>query len=220
MARGGVVITTENAENAEMRFIPPRDDERPPERGVAPAPPRMIGRHRVGIGRVRSGRTFHTRQRRIRMKKRMSRLAVRSLVVAAVALVPALGANAAVSCHRINAKGVGQDFGNGTTAAQLIGGGLLNGTTQGSFTITGGAPPAFSIAGTVVITTGQATATVTVAGMFNVATGAFSATGPVTAATGKLAGATGTLLLEGVEDLGSGKFVEDVTGLLCVDLAP
>jgi hypothetical protein len=72
----------------------------------------------------------------------------------------------------------------------------------------------------VVITTQQATLTVTVVGTFNVATGNFSATGPITAATGKLAGATGTLLLEGEEDLSTGKFVEDVTGLICVDLGP
>jgi len=44
--------------------------------------------------------------------------------------------------------------------------------------------------------------------------------GPVTAATGKLAGATGTLVLNGIEDLTSGKFIEDISGLICVDLAP
>jgi hypothetical protein len=127
---------------------------------------------------------------------------------------------AAESCHKINAKGVGQDLGNGMTQAQIIGGGLLHGATQGSFTITGGAPPSFTIAGTVAFTTKQGTLTVQVNGTFNVATGDFVASGSVTSATGKLAGATGTLLLDGVEDLTTGTFAEDVTGLICVDLAP
>jgi hypothetical protein len=125
-----------------------------------------------------------------------------------------------MSCHKINAKGVGQDLGNGATSAQIIGGGLLQGTTQGSFVIAGGNPPAFPISGTVVFTTSQATLTVTVVGTFNVETGDFFATGPVSASTGKLAGAAGTLLLEGAEDLATGKFVEFVTGLICVDLGP
>lgn len=78
----------------------------------------------------------------------------------------------------------------------------------------------FTIAGTVVFTTSQATLSVTVTGTFDVSTGEFASTGPVTAATGKLAGATGTLLLEGIEDLSTGAFAEDVSGLVCVDLAP
>jgi hypothetical protein len=129
-------------------------------------------------------------------------------------------ARAAVSCHRINAKGVGQDLGGGTTQADIIGGGLLQGTTVGNFVITGFSGTVASIAGTVVFTTNKATLTVTVAGIFDVATGEFSASGTVTSATGKLAGATGTLLLEGIEDLSNGRFLEDVTGTICVDLAP
>lgn len=131
-----------------------------------------------------------------------------------------LGAQAAVSCHKINAKGVGQDLGGGMTEAQIIGGGLLQGTTQGSFAVTGGSPPVFLISGSVTFTTQQSTLTATVAGTFNVASGAFSTTGPVTAAAGKLSGATGTLTLEGIQDLATGKFAEDVSGLICVDLRP
>jgi hypothetical protein len=126
---------------------------------------------------------------------------------------------AAESCHKINAKGVGQDLGFGMTEAQIIGGGLLHGTTEGQFVVSG-AFPVFSIAGTVKFTTHQGTLTVTVTGTFDVITGEFSASGPVTDATGKLAGATGELSLEGVENLSDGSFVEDVTGEICVDLAP
>ena len=123
------------------------------------------------------------------------------------------------SCHRINAKGVGQDLGGGHTTARIIGGGLLQGTTGGTFTI-GGAPPVFAIQGSVVFTTNQATLAVGVSGTFDVSTGAFSASGPVTAATGKLEGATGSLTLSGVEDFATGQFTETVTGSICVNLSP
>lgn len=129
-------------------------------------------------------------------------------------------AQAAESCHKINAKGIGQDLGEGRTEAQIIGGGLLHGTTKGTFTITGISESVASFIGTVEFTTDHGTLIVTVEGTLNVATGVFNASGAVTGATGKLAGATGTLSLEGVEDLSDGSFVEDVTGEICVDLAP
>ena len=128
---------------------------------------------------------------------------------------------AEVSCHKINAKGVGQDLGGGMTTARIIGGGLLQGTTAGNFIITDDTtPPVLLIAGTVEFTTNKATLTVTVEGFFDVATGDFSTSGPVTDATGKLEEATGNLTLEGIQDLSTGEFVEDVKGLICVDLAP
>jgi hypothetical protein len=129
-------------------------------------------------------------------------------------------AQAAPSCHKIKAKGVGQDLGNGVTVANIIGGGLLQGTTTGNFVITGESPPVVFLAGTVVFTANKATLTVTITGDFNLSTGRFHAAGPVTDATGKLAGATGTLSFEGIEDFSDGSFVEDVTGSICVDLAP
>ena len=142
-----------------------------------------------------------------------------SLIVVVCTMMMASQASAQVSCHKINAKGVGQDLGGGITQANIIGGGLLQGTTEGNFTITGFSGTVASFAGTVEFTTKKATLTVTVAGIFDVATGKFSASGPVTGATGKLAGATGNLLLLGVQ-LPDGSFVEDVTGQICVDLAP
>ena len=151
--------------------------------------------------------------------KAVRRVVLLLLFVVVGTLVTVSQARAAVSCHKINAKGVGQDLGDGVTEADIIGGGLLQGTTVGNFMITGVSGTVASIEGTVVFTTSQATLTA-VAGIFDTATGEFSATGPVTGATGKLAGATGTLLLEGIEDLSNGRFVEDVTGTICVDLAP
>ena len=141
-------------------------------------------------------------------------------VFAAIAVVMAGQPQAAVSCHKINARGVGQDLGDGVTTARIIGGGLLHGTTLGTFVITGVSGTVASFEGTVTFTTNQATLTVSVAGTLDVATGEFSASGPVTAATGKLAGASGSLSLSGLQDLAAGTFVEEVTGDICVDLAP
>ena len=151
---------------------------------------------------------------------RVSALGSCALASAAVCAGPIQADAGGVSCHAINAKGAGQDLGGGMTRAQIMGGGLLEGTTQGSFAVTGFSGTVASIAGTVVFTVNRATLTVSVAGTLDVASGAFSASGPVSTSTGKLAGATGSLLLSGVENLGDGSFVEDVTGSICVDLAP
>jgi hypothetical protein len=155
------------------------------------------------------------------MKTTLKRSLVLSALVGVVALAGQVRpAASAVSCHSINANGLGQDLGGGMTQAKILGGGLLEGTTKGAFTITGFSGTVASIAGTVEFTTNRSTLTVTVAGTFDVVSGAFSASGPVTGATGKLAGATGVLTLSGVEDLSDGSFTEDVTGTICADLSP
>ncbi len=74
------------------------------------------------------------------------------LVASIGALMMISQAQAAVSCHKINAHGVGQDLGGGVTHATIKGGGLLHGTTVGNFTITGISPPVASFAGTVEFT--------------------------------------------------------------------
>src|SRR6266545_2410260 len=112
----------------------------------------------------------------------------------------------------------GQDLGGGQTTAQIIGGGLLHGTTAASFVITGFSGTVASFEGTIVFTVNRGTLTAGVAGTLDVATGAFSATSTSIAGTGKLAGATGSLAFNGVEDLSDGSFTEDVTGEICVDL--
>jgi hypothetical protein len=109
---------------------------------------------------------------------------------------------------------VGQDLGGGHTVATIRHGGLLNGTTSGQFAISG-APPVFTINGTVVFTTKHGTLVATVVGTFNVVTGAFTASGPVSGGTGKLAGTTGTLTLAGVENLSTFVFTETITGTIC-----
>jgi len=147
--------------------------------------------------------------------KALSKLVLLLLLVIAPALWTFADARAAESCHKINAKGVGQDYGNGTTTATISGGGLLHGTTYGDFL---GSP-------TITFTTNRATLTVALvpssiqmyfnsAGEF-----IFIADGEVTDATGKLAGASGDLHFDAVEDMTTGRFVETVTGNVCVNLA-
>jgi hypothetical protein len=152
--------------------------------------------------------------------KMLRRLTILLLFVSVCALVVGSPAQAGVSCHQINARGVGQDLGGGVTQARIIGGGLLHGTTAASFEITGLSGTVASFEGTVTFTTNRATLTVTVEGTFDVVTGAFHASGPVTDATGKLAGASGNLTFDGLENLADGSFEETVTGQICVDLSP
>jgi hypothetical protein len=151
----------------------------------------------------------------------LSRFVRFGLLVGAVGMMMTDHPTAEVSTHKINAKGFGQNLGGGNTQARIIGGGLLNGTTTAHFDVTGGSFPVFLIEGDVTFTTTQgATLTVHISGTFDVASGEFSASGPVTGSTGRLAGATGILTLSGVEDTTDGTFVEDVSGSISVDLAP
>ena len=118
-------------------------------------------------------------------------------------------------CRRVHAIGAGQDLGGGNTTATISHGGVLNGTTRAHFDITGGAPPALTIAGSLVLTTKHGGLSVDLGGTLNVSSGEFTYSGPITDATGKLAGSTGTLTLNGVEDLSTGAFTETITGTLC-----
>jgi hypothetical protein len=122
-------------------------------------------------------------------------------------------AQAGSSCHKINAKGTGQETSPGVTVATITGGGLLNGTTAAAFV-----PTDSGFAGIITFTTKHATLTLTVEGDF--AGAAFTASGDVIASTGKLEGAVGTLTFNGIVNPADGSFVETVNGEICVDLAP
>jgi hypothetical protein len=106
-----------------------------------------------------------------------------------------------------------------TTRANINGGGLLNGTTSSTLIATGFVFPDLAFAGTIVSTTNQATLTASIAGTLDVTNGGFSAMPNVTGGTRKLSGATGTLSFDGVEDLTTGRFVEDIGGVVCADLS-
>ena len=141
------------------------------------------------------------------------------VVVGLMTIAPAV-ALGGTSCHAVNASGVGQDLGGGQTVAQIGDGGLLQGTTAASFQITGLSGTVASFAGTITFTTNRATLTAAVSGTLDLATGAFSATTSSLSGTGKLAGASGSLVFNGVENLATGAFTEVVSGSICVDLAP
>ena len=144
------------------------------------------------------------------------------VLTAALVMVSPVSADAGgVSCHSIDATGIGQDLGGGMTTAQISDGGLLQGTTDANFEVVDASGfPVLIISGEVTFTTNKGTLTVAVTGTFNVVTGDFAASGPVTGATGKLAGATGSLSFAGVENLTTGVFTETVTGDICVELSP
>jgi hypothetical protein len=142
------------------------------------------------------------------------------LAALSLAVVAPTAVDAAVSCHRIDASGVGQDQGGGHTVAQISDGGLLQGTTAAAFTITGLSGTLASFVGTITFTLNRATLAAEVAGTLDLATGAFNATSSSLSGTGKLEGATGGLVFAGVENLLTGTFTEVVTGQVCVDLAP
>ena len=158
----------------------------------------------------------------------MRRVAVLALLLPLLMLVQAGPAAAGVSCHQINAKGAGQGAppqagdppGLIRTVAHIRGGGLLQGTTEAAFQVTGFTPTGIAFAGDITFTTNRATLTVDLDGTLDLATGEFGASGDVSEATGKLDGATGTLTLAGVQNLldPAGSFTETVSGEICVDL--
>ena len=138
------------------------------------------------------------------------------------------------SCHKINAKGNGQlaDPLPGDaedifrTEASIQGGGLLQGTTKASFTFTSTSLPLFQFSGELTFfTVNGATLTLPLDGAtFDPVTGSFYSEGIVEEgeATGRLEGASGKLVLEGIQDLSdpAGSFTEEISGEICVDLGP
>jgi len=142
------------------------------------------------------------------------------IVLSLLAAMTVSPARAGVACHLINAKGVGQDQGGGSTTGNVIDGGLLQGTIAGNISVTGVSGNIASFVETVTFTNRHGTLTIVVTGAIDVTTGHFNASGPVTAATRKLSGATGNIALSGVVNFATGIFTEDITGSVCVDLAP
>lgn len=162
--------------------------------------------------------------------KSLGRAGLLFLFVVVCTLMMVNQSQAEVSSHKINAKGVGVftpdgSGTGGTDETRIIGGGLLQGTASGISLVSGFDFPILSLVGTQTFTTNKGTLTVTFSGEFHVVTGEFSLSGPVTEATGKLEGAEGFILFEGVEDVTPDPFdpegfVEDITGVITVDLSP
>ena len=158
----------------------------------------------------------------------MRRIAVLAVLLPLLTLLQAGPAAAAVSCHQISSTGAGQGAapqagdppGLIRTVAQIRGGGLLHGTTEAAFQVTGPTPTGIAFAGDITFTTNRGTLSVDLDGTLNLTTGEFRSSGDVSEATGRLDGATGTLTLAGVQNLQdpAGRFMETVSGEVCVDL--
>lgn len=124
------------------------------------------------------------------------------------------------TCHKINAKGKGTTVSMSasgvTTTADLIGGGLLNGTTRADFVFTGLSGEEVFFTGTLVLTTKYGTVTYQVtSGTFNTSTLEFSSDLRVVEGEGRFAGATGTLHLSGANNP-DGTFTEAISGVICL----
>jgi hypothetical protein len=155
----------------------------------------------------------------------ISRMRIRSILLlggllSVGGLITASPVQGAFSNHVINAKAVGQDLGGGNTSARVINGGLLEGTLAGNLTINSVAGPVAFFTNTITFTNQHGTLTAVLTGAIDLTTGQYHALGPVTGATGKLAGAKGYIQLSGVVNFATGIFSEDIAGSISVDLAP
>jgi hypothetical protein len=148
------------------------------------------------------------------------RIAAALTVLGAVATAPT-PTSAAPLCLPVQATGKGQDSG-GATQANIFVKGIQIGTTTAAFVITGGTPSVRDFTGSLDFTARADLGTLAIrpiTGTFNVATGSFRSEGDVTGG-GLLTGVTGHLVLQGVEDLNTGKFNETITGRLCAGQRP
>jgi hypothetical protein len=136
-------------------------------------------------------------------------------------LAAAIPARAQVTGHKINAKGEGAFTGPTTTASQIIGGGILHGTTTAELFITGIDPTTgvLTYVGTLVLTSEHWTLTLDIFdGLYDPVTGEFSNDSAVASGTNEFAGATGELYFHGFV-FPDGTFIDDaIVGEVCVDL--
>jgi hypothetical protein len=128
-------------------------------------------------------------------------------------------------CHKINAKGKGITINpspaGATTEADIIGGGILNGTTRAEFVFTGPPDPQtgeIPFDGELVLTTKHGVLTFNaVNGALNGGTGKFSTELYVIGGTGRFSNATGSLFISGITNLDTGDFTEDISGEICLN---
>jgi hypothetical protein len=131
-----------------------------------------------------------------------------------------------LACRRVDTTGSGQgvaplpdDPAGLVRTEATIDRGLLRGTTEAAFAITGETPTGIAFDGELTFTTRRGTLTLDLAGTLDVSTGEFASSGPVRSGTERFAGAVGTVALDGVQDLTDpvGSFTERVTGEVCFD---
>jgi hypothetical protein len=152
----------------------------------------------------------------------LRRLALPAVLTALAVAPGTAAAHGRQICVPVRATGVGQDLGGGQTTATISSHGVRLGTTNASFTTTGGSGTVASFAGPIKFTSPAGTLTAQVVGSLDIATGAgvFRATSTSVTGTGLLRGVTGSLTFAGTENLTTGAFTETITGELCYSSAP
>jgi hypothetical protein len=151
------------------------------------------------------------------MLRRALHVTVAALIASAIVAAPAnaSGSTKARICLHVMATGVGQDLGNFMTTATISSHGVVLGTTNATFTPTGGDATTVTFTGPIVFTTRIGALTAQVDGMVNTATGAFVSQSTSVNGTGAFSRVTGDVKLVGTEDLQTGAFTETITGRLC-----
>jgi hypothetical protein len=143
------------------------------------------------------------------------------LAVSTISLAAAGPAQAEVTRHKINAKAEGAFTGPTTTESQIIGGGILHGTTTAELIITGIDPTTgfLTFIGTLVLTNDHGTLTLAVFdGLFDQLTGEFSNDSAVIDGSDRFEAATGELFFHGFV-APDGTFTDDaIVGEVYVDL--
>lgn len=151
---------------------------------------------------------------------------VRPLIIACVSvlLITVLAWQpSSKGCHKINAKGKGFATSftptGATTVADIIGGGIINGSTTAVFTNTefDMSTGDQSFVGTLEVITKHGTLSFDVVGELNVNTGAFTSDAIATDGSGRFNGATGNLFLDGQFNPANGSFTEDISGEICLN---
>lgn len=120
-------------------------------------------------------------------------------------------------CLSLSATGTGQDLGGGRTTATIFVRGYPVGTTDAAFTISGVSDGVATFDGEIVFTPAPAYGTLVapVTGTFDLTSGAFTATSSSVTGTGGLSGVTGSVVIDGVQDLTTGVFTETLRARLC-----
>lgn len=156
------------------------------------------------------------------MKLRIRTLATLALVALTIGLfLPARSTSAVSSCKKSKGNlSVVNNF-NGTTSGTITQGGSLNGTTQAAFTSAFTPTPdanTFSFTDDLTVTTNRGVLATHNVGIFDVATGLFSAINRIdpSASTGDFAGATGALYINGKTSDGGATFEAEITGNICI----
>jgi hypothetical protein len=144
-----------------------------------------------------------------------------ALVALAISLFSlAQSASAVSDCKKVQGSLSVVNNGNGTTSGTITQGGRLNGTTQAVFTSAFTPTPdptTVSFTDDLTVTTVRGVLKTHNVGLYDVATGLFSAINRIdpTTSTGDFAGATGVLYINGKTTDGGATFQGEITGEIC-----